>query len=70
MGLTGNGGCSGGSPREVTATGDFAFLLEVAVHGIVAMILESVRVVTSPSLEDWTAISTGSTSVVQGLLQS
>jgi len=59
---------SGGS-GEVAATGGLAFLLEIAVRGVVAVVLHGVGLVTSAVLKDGRAIGPCSTGIVQGRLE-
>jgi len=60
---------SSGSASKVTAIQSLVFLLIIAVDSIIAMILDSVWVVTRSALRDLSTISSISTSIVYVLLK-
>lgn len=69
-GVTGRGiGTSGSSACKITASRSLALSLEIAVNGIVAVILHRVGVPTHTVLEDWSTVSSGSTSIVYSFLE-
>lgn len=68
--LTGGRGGGRGGSCKVTAPGHLALSLEVAVNGIVAVVLDGVRLVAGPILEDGAAVGSSPTGVVQGFLQN
>ena len=57
------------SACKITAASSLAFLLEVAVDGIAAVIFDSVRVVTNTIFMDWGTVSSSSTGIVQCFLK-
>lgn len=66
--LTGGGGGGSGGSRKVAAPGGLTLPLEVAVHGVVAVVLDSVGLVAGAILEDGAAVGAGATGVVKGFL--
>lgn len=60
---------SHGSSCKIAAPISLAFPLEIAVHSIIAVILHSVGLVTSPILKNCRAVSTSSAGIIQGLLK-